>query len=250
MSMEDLTTYYKNVYSQRGEDGILEEIFKRLNLTNGTFVEFGSSDGITNSNSKNLVNKNWNGCFIESNIESFKKLKEHYNLNKNILCINKKVEEQGINSLDFILDSDFNKKIDLISIDIDGEDYDVFKSINKYLPKLFLIECNPYRYPLDENYYGYNHRHVQESFYLFNKIAESKNYRLLCYTQNIFFIKNEYFNLFNVSEDLMYHFKSGLKILLKYEDKDVFNRVYKKTLTVKNHEKIEKDWFLKIVKEL
>jgi hypothetical protein len=36
--------------------------------------------------------------------------------------------------------NDINKQIDIISIDIDGEDYEIFKSIKMYLPKLFIIE--------------------------------------------------------------------------------------------------------------
>ena len=41
--------YCKNVHSQNGEDGIIEQLLKELNIKTGTFCEFGASDGINSS---------------------------------------------------------------------------------------------------------------------------------------------------------------------------------------------------------
>lgn len=248
MNFENLTSYYKNIYSQRGEDGIIEEIFNRLNIKNGNCVEFGGGDGITCSNTRNLIDKGWSGCFIEFKEESYCKLQKNYSLNKNVICIKKYINQNGDDTLDNILYKNFNKKIDLISIDIDGCDYEIFNSINKFLPTLFIVECNPYRNPLDSNYYGYCKNHIQESLFIFNKLAESKNYKLICYTQNIFFIKNEFFNLFHVSDNLLDHFLCGLKILKKYEDLEVFDRIlnrlkYNKCETVR-----DVNWLINLLK--
>ena len=58
--------YCKNIYSQNGEDGILQQLIKELNIKNGTFCEFGASDGITSSNTYNLIkNFNFSGLAIE-----------------------------------------------------------------------------------------------------------------------------------------------------------------------------------------
>src|SRR5947209_3890120 len=58
--------YCKNIYSQNGEDGILEQLMRELGIVAGTFCEFGASDGITSSNTYNLIkNYNFSGIAIE-----------------------------------------------------------------------------------------------------------------------------------------------------------------------------------------
>ena len=53
-----LNSFEKKIYSQFGEDGILEEILKRLGEQNidKWCVEFGARDGISDSNTYNLIN--------------------------------------------------------------------------------------------------------------------------------------------------------------------------------------------------
>lgn len=60
-SNSTLLDFYFNKYSQAGQDGILKEIFRRLGIKNGIFVENG-----------------WTGVFIEGNPEKFRILKEKY----------------------------------------------------------------------------------------------------------------------------------------------------------------------------
>ena len=67
-------TYSKNVYSQNGEDGIVEELLKRLNITNGWVCEFGAWDGIHLSNTFNLVKKGFNAVFIEGDVNKYSDL--------------------------------------------------------------------------------------------------------------------------------------------------------------------------------
>ena len=58
--------YNYNIYSQNGEDGVIEELLNRLNITNGWVCEFGAWDGIHLSNTFNLIkNKSFNAVLIE-----------------------------------------------------------------------------------------------------------------------------------------------------------------------------------------
>src|ERR1035437_7900395 len=51
---KSLLRFYANIYSQRGQDGILREIFSRLNIEKGNFAEFGACDGVLMSNCRLL----------------------------------------------------------------------------------------------------------------------------------------------------------------------------------------------------
>jgi len=67
-------TYSRDVYSQNGEDGIIEELLKRLNINNGWVCEFGAWDGIYLSNTFNLVEKGFNAVFIEGDVNKYNDL--------------------------------------------------------------------------------------------------------------------------------------------------------------------------------
>ncbi len=67
--------YQSNVYSQNGEDGVIEELLKCLEIDNGWVCEFGAQDGKHLSNTFRLIEtKRFNGVFIEGDSEKFKDL--------------------------------------------------------------------------------------------------------------------------------------------------------------------------------
>ena len=85
-----LGKFKKNIYSQGGEDGVLQELLKRLDLEkNGWCCEFGAWDGKVGSNTFNLVkNYNFKAIYIESDKEKFKDLKKTEIKYPNIFAIN------------------------------------------------------------------------------------------------------------------------------------------------------------------
>jgi hypothetical protein len=141
----------KNVYSQCGEDGILEKIFSTVGTDKGKFVEFGGWDGIKYSNCYNLVKKGWSGLYIEadkSKHDGCVRNMEHY---KDVFAHHAPVEISGRNSIDNIL-GQYDKStghpleftaenIDVMSIDIDSYDYWVFASLKAYRPKVVIVEA-------------------------------------------------------------------------------------------------------------
>src|SRR5215211_2856268 len=60
-----LLRYGFKLYSQNDEDGIIQEIFRRIGLTNRTFVEFGVEAGVE-CNSAKLLLEDWRGLWIEA----------------------------------------------------------------------------------------------------------------------------------------------------------------------------------------
>ena len=113
-------TYSKNIYSQNGEDGIVEELLKRLNINNGWVCEFGAWDGIHLSNTFNLVKKGFNAVFIEGDVNKYNDLLKTVRNYNNIIPINAFVDYNDTqNSLDNLL-----KKT---NIPIDNSDVKFYK---------------------------------------------------------------------------------------------------------------------------
>ena len=141
----DFKIYKKNIFSQYGEDGIIEEIFKRLgNVSDKRCCEFGAWNGKFLSNTCNLItNHNYEAILIEADKKRFDELNINFP-DKKIIKINKFVNFFGENSLDNILENNsFNKDFDFLSIDIDGCDYWILESLSKFTPKIICIEFNP-----------------------------------------------------------------------------------------------------------
>ena len=193
-------SYKKDVNSQNGEDGIIEFIFDKLQIKKGNFIEFGAWDGKHLSNCLKLIQEGWTGIYIEGDKDKYTTLSQNFGNHEGITTINKYVSYEINDNLDTIIDSSMHesKDFDFISIDVDGIDYNIFKAMNKYLPKVICIEVNAGHDPMYDKeipvYIAKNN--VGQSMYIICKEAENKGYFPLCYTGNLFLIKNEYKDLF------------------------------------------------------
>lgn len=116
-------------YSQNGEDGIIEAIFSAIGTTNAFFVEFGSSNGFTCNTRYLWKRKNWHGLLMDSQFED-----PSINLRREFITA------ETIESL--FQKYDVPETFDLLSIDIDGNDYWVWKAITHYRPRVVVIEYN------------------------------------------------------------------------------------------------------------
>src|SRR3990167_9119009 len=136
--------YLKNITSQSGEDGVLERVFEIIPGNDRWCCEFGAWDGKKYSNTYQLLaNKGWSGVLIEADSEKFKELPATFGDNKKITFLNKYVQFSGKDILDDLLEETQTPvDFDLLSIDIDGNDYHVWQSVTKYRPKVVIIEFN------------------------------------------------------------------------------------------------------------
>jgi len=182
----------------------LEEIFSLIE-GNRWCVEFGAYDGKHLSNTYNLLaNKSWSGVPIEASPKRFKKLLETYGGNKKIFPINALVDFEGKNSLDNLLASTpIPKDFNLLSIDIDGNDYHVWDSLKLYHPKVVVIEFNP-SIPNDVEYVqkkDWSVNHSNSLLALYN-LGKRKGYELVACTHlNAFFVAKEYYPLFEIKDN-------------------------------------------------
>ncbi len=131
-----------SVYSQNDEDGILMEIFRRVGSTNRSFVEIGTGDGMQ-CNTTHLLLQGWSGCWIEIDRDACSRAGEIFAQQISacqLTCHCQRVTAENINSL--LGSYDGPNEPDLLSIDIDGNDYWVWKAIDQVKPRVVVIEYN------------------------------------------------------------------------------------------------------------
>jgi hypothetical protein len=189
-----LIDYRKRVFSQTIEDGIIQGIFENIGTSNKYFIEFGAWDGVRFSNTANLrINEGWDGLLLEGNKDKADKLEYVKHAFLTAENINDHFEKHQV-----------PKSFDLLSIDLDGNDYWIWKAIdeNRFRPRVVVVEfnCNfpnqkeskaiKYQPELDStipsiNYYG-------ASIPAFKKLAKSKGYSLIfrVNNHNLFFVDN------------------------------------------------------------
>jgi hypothetical protein len=195
--------YNKNFYSQNGEDGIVEELLKRLQISSGWVCEFGAWDGIHLSNTYNLVkNNDFSAVYIEGDKNRFNDLLNTQKLHEKIIPINKFVhhDNENENSLDNILkETNIPADFDVLSIDIDGFDYHVWDSLETYKPKIVIIEIHTGIYPDVEDYIHGSKSFNGTSFLPTFKLGIKKGYKFVIHTGNMFFIRNDLYNKLGLS---------------------------------------------------
>lgn len=141
-SNKRLNSFSRKAYSQFGEDGFLEEIFNRIGISSKYFVEFGVGNGLENNSCFLLVN-GWTGLWIEGSTNSCQEIEDSF---KRFISDKKlKIQQSFItaeNIEDIFKKNNVPVDFDLLSIDIDGNDYHVWNAIKAFHPRVVVIEYN------------------------------------------------------------------------------------------------------------
>lgn len=155
-----LNKFEYQVMSQNGEDGIIFEILKRIGTKSKYFVEFGVGNG-TENNSAYLLMQNWSGSWIEGSSQHCNEMKISYAdiINTKRLQVKESfITKDNIESI--FQDLKVPADLDFLSIDIDGNDYWVWKQLQHYKPRIVVIEYNASIGPHVEWIMPYNENHV------------------------------------------------------------------------------------------
>ncbi|PSN20267.1 hypothetical protein C7271_03050 [filamentous cyanobacterium CCP5] len=129
------------VFSQWGEDGIIQFLLRKIEVKSKTFVEFGVQN-YTESNTRFLlINNNWSGLVLDGSEENIYYIKKDPIYWKyNLKAVHAFITRENINQL--ILDHGMTGEIGLLSVDIDGNDYWVWQSIDVISPAIVIAEYN------------------------------------------------------------------------------------------------------------
>ena len=138
--LRDLRAYERRVSSQNGEDGILEEIFRRIGTESRTFVEFGVETGEQCNCARLVREEGWGGLFLEADPALHARLAERYRDCPGVRCARAEVTSANIEEL--LAAHDVPRSFDLLSIDIDGNDYWVWAAVRRWRPRVVVIEYN------------------------------------------------------------------------------------------------------------
>lgn len=217
--MSDLWLYdrRRDVFSQTGEDGVIEAILDRLPQRDGWCVEFGAWDGRFLSNVANLIdNRAYKAVMIEGDPVKHAELCRNYAGNDGVHCVNAFVgfgEDDGLDPL--LARTPIPRDYDFLSIDIDGNDHAVWEAAKFYRPKAVCIEFNP-TIPIGVEYVqprDFSVRHSNSCAALI-KLGKAKGYELVSVLAfNAFFVRREFFPAFEIADNSEHRLRTDTSLL-------------------------------------
>lgn len=129
------------VFSQWGEDGLLQYVFRQIKVPRKIFVEFGVED-YTEANTRFLLVKdNWSGLVMDGSPDSINRIKkEPIYWRHNLKAVHAFITRENINEL--LVSNGCEGDIGLLSIDVDGMDYWIWQAIDVVQPAVVVVEYN------------------------------------------------------------------------------------------------------------
>lgn len=199
-----INDYEFKIFSQFGEDGLINFLINNLNIKSKKFAEFGV-ENYEEANTRFLLeNNSWTGLIFDSSNDNIDYIKDQkYYWKYNLIAKCEFINKENINIL--LSKNNFNGDIGILSIDIDGNDYWIWESIDVINPDIVIIEFNA-RLGIDRSItvpYKTNFNRLNEHFSniyygasltaLYN-LGLRKGYELVCTNKNsnnAFFVKSK-----------------------------------------------------------
>jgi hypothetical protein len=199
-----LTDFEFRVFSQWGEDGIIQKLIHHLDIPNKTFIEFGVQDFHESNCRFLLMHNNWRGLVIdasEDHVASIRRSTMAWRHHLESVCAF--IDRENINQL--LAVGQFGNDIGILSIDIDGVDYWILDSIKDCSPRILITEYNSVfgidraiSVPYDRRFYRtdkhYSNLYFGASLAAFHHFATQRGYSLIGTNSsgiNAFFVRND-----------------------------------------------------------
>lgn len=192
------------VFSQSGDDGIIQYLIHKVEISSKTFIEFGVENYVESNTRFLLKNDNWAGLVIDGGQKSINYIKsDDIYYEHNLEVVQSFITAENINEL--IASGGLTGEIGLLSIDIDGNDYWIWKAIHIVQPVIVVVEYNsvmgkekavtvPYKADFIREKEHYSHLYFGASLKALCLLAEEKGYCFVgsnSYGNNAYFVKKE-----------------------------------------------------------
>ncbi|HEY1746922.1 MAG TPA: hypothetical protein VGG11_09200 [Xanthobacteraceae bacterium] len=195
--LRDINSFERRVYSQGGEDGIIAELFARI-PHHGYSAEISVGDGLECNSAYLIRHCGWKGLMVEGNPARFARLRASYAALP-VKCVDTFVDRENVATI--LRDAGAPRDLDLLGIDIDGNDYYIWEALADYAASVVVIEYISCFGPDVSKTIAYNPRHVWRndnylgaSLAALNKLGKRLGYALLGTNKrglNAFFIRRD-----------------------------------------------------------
>lgn len=196
------------IHSQHEEDGILLFIFALIGTTNKKCVELCAGDGIECNTANLILNHRWIGLLCDGDTMNVETAERYYSSHPDTRYWPPRIVRSWItrdNVPGIIQDNGFSGEIDLLSLDMDGVDYWIWKAVDCISPRVVVLEFNhlwgpdisvsvPYRDDFVAEFTQYGSDYAGASLSAFVKLGKQKGYRLIgtnAIATNAFFVRND-----------------------------------------------------------
>lgn len=205
MVSDQIIDYEFKVFSQFGDDGIIQHLINEIKPINNTFIEFGVGDYSECNTRFLLMNNNWSGFIIEGDKKAVEKIEKWGDLWKYDLRVKKAfITKENINGM--LKESGF-KDVGLLHIDMDGVDYWIWETIDcsELNPSIVILEYNsafggkraitvPYKEDFNRTDAHYSNLYWGASLKALVNLSKKKGYKFIgCNSagNNAYFVKKE-----------------------------------------------------------
>lgn len=196
------------IFSQWGDDGIIQYLIQNIEIENKCFIEFGVEDYLESNTRFLMMNDNWEGFVMDGSTDAINSLKSQNWFWK--FCLTAKSIFINKENINFLLSETGYKNIGLLHIDLDGNDYHIFNALDLSVlnPNIIITEYNSVfgksraiTVPYDENFYRTN-KHFSNLYWgaslpALNKLANQRGYALVYCNlagNNAYFVRRDLLN--------------------------------------------------------
>jgi hypothetical protein len=195
------------IFSQWGEDGIIQFLIANLAIRHRTFIEFGVEDFFEANCRFLLMKDNWSGYVIDGSPSNIERLRSSYFYWRYPLQSKAAfITRENIDAL--LAESGFDREPGILSVDIDGVDYYVLEALRDWRPSILIVEYNavfgsrravtvPYDPQFQRTRRHHSNLYYGASLPAFLSLANERGYALVGVNSvgsNAFFVRRDLLN--------------------------------------------------------